>query len=86
MLEARFSPENKMLNAASGKVQLTVWAVPSAERKATEDLLTREGLPVLCRWIAKAQSEANAWRGFVHTFAIETAGSGLRFREEYHNC
>jgi hypothetical protein len=82
VLDAHFYPENRTLNAASGKIQVTVWAVPAQERKVTEDLLMSEGLPILCAWIAKAQSKGNAWRGFGHRLSIERAGESLRCSEE----
>ena len=67
---------------ASGKIQITVHAVPASERKVTEDMLLTQGLPVLCRWLAKAESEGDAWRDLVHFFTIERADDGLKFSEE----
>ena len=81
VLQAHFTPENKIDNLASGKIQITVHAVPASERKAIEDLLLSEGLPVLCRWLAKAELEGDAWRSLVHLFTIEKTDDGLKFSE-----
>jgi hypothetical protein len=82
VLQAHFTPENKLQNWASGKVQITVHAVPASERKAIENMLLAEGLPVLCRWLAKTQSEGDAWRSLVHLFTIEQTDDGLMFSEK----
>lgn len=71
-----------MRSWASGRVQITVHAVPATQRKSTEDMLLGEGLPMLCRWLAKAESEGDAWRSLVHFFAIERAEDGLKFSEK----
>jgi hypothetical protein len=60
---------------------LTVWAVPRNERKITEDLLVRDGLPLLCQWLARAKLEGNSWRGFVHIIDFERTGTTLRVVE-----
>jgi hypothetical protein len=84
VLQAHFTPESSgsLLSWASGKVQITVHAVPATERKLTEDMLLNEGLPMLCRWLAKAESEGNAWRSLVHLFTIEQTDGGLKFSDE----
>jgi len=81
VLDAHFSPEQYSY-AASGKVLINVWAVPANERKACEELLLKEGLALLCRWLVKAQAEANAWRGFGHSVAFQRIGEELRYIEQ----
>jgi hypothetical protein len=80
VLRARFHPEQDSY-VASGEVMLTVWAVPRNERKITEELLVRDGLPLLCEWLAKAKLEGNSWRGFVHIIDFERKGAALRIVE-----
>jgi hypothetical protein len=81
VLDAHFSPE-QYDNFASGKVMITVWAVPANERHVTENLLLNQGLPSLCRWLASSQSEGNVWRGSRHSLTFERAGETLRCVEE----
>ena len=82
ILQAHFYPEDKMHGFGSGKVQLTVHAVSASERKAAEDMLVGRGLPALCRWLAKVESEGDAWRSFRHSLTIEQIDDGLKFSEE----
>jgi len=77
VLRAHFHPEQGG-DYAAGKIMLTVWAVPRNERKTTEDLLVRDGLPLLCQWLAKTKLEGNSWRGFVHIIDFERTGRTLR--------
>jgi hypothetical protein len=80
VLRAHFHPEPYSY-AACGKVMLTVWAVPRNERKITEELLVRDGLPLLCQWLAKTKLKGNSWRGFVHIIDFERKGTTLRVVE-----
>jgi hypothetical protein len=80
VLRAHFHPEQYSY-AASGKVMLTVWAVPTDDRKITEELLVRDGLPLLCEWLTRAKLERNSWRGFVHVLDFERKGATLRIVE-----
>ena len=80
LLRAHFHAEQDDF-AARGKVMLTVWAVRRNERKITEELLVRDGLPLLCEWLAKAKLEGNSWRGFVHIIDFERKGATLRIVE-----
>ena len=82
VLRAHFTPESNIQDWASGKIKITVHAVPARERKGVEDMLLSEGLPVLCRWLAKAELEGDAWRSLVHLFTIEKTDEGLKFSEE----
>lgn len=62
---------------AAGQSSITLYAVPSEERKETETLLLEKGLPELCAWLKKAEEAGNAWRGKNHHLAIECAGGSL---------
>lgn len=77
VLRAHFHPEQYSY-AASGKVMLTVWAVPRSERKITEELLVLDGLSLLCKWLAKTKLEGNSWRGFGHIIDFERSGTTSR--------
>jgi len=70
VLNAHIGPE-QYSDAAAGRVMLTVWAVPAKDRRVTEDLLLNQGLPLLCKWLERVESEGNAWRGFVHSLIFE---------------
>jgi hypothetical protein len=78
VLDAMFSPEWREHSAVRGRCLITVWAVPSQQRHAAEQLLVTEGLPSLCLWLAKAQSEGNVWRGTEHTLSFEIQDGRLR--------
>ncbi len=77
VLDANFNPEWKGHPTVRGRCLITVWAVPSRQRKAAEQLLIAEGLPILCRWLAKAGSEGNVWRGTEHRLAFEIQNGRL---------
>ena len=81
VLAAYFSPEQYGY-AASGKVMITVWAVPPKKRHATEELLLNQALPSLCRWLARSQLEGNVWRGSNHSLTFERCGETLRCTEQ----
>jgi hypothetical protein len=81
VLDAYFGPEQYDY-AASGKVMITVWPVPASERLTTENLLLNQGLPSLCRWLAKSLSQGNVWRGSPHSLTFERVGETLRCTEE----
>jgi len=82
LLDAFFTPEQRHAAVSAGKVLMRVWAVSSAERHRTEQLFLRYGLPTFCRWLQKAQTEGNVWRGTKHRLIIEIAGEELRAVEE----
>jgi hypothetical protein len=81
ILNAMFSPE-QYGDFGSGKVLITIWAVQAHERQATELMLIDDGLPTLCAWLAKAQAEGNAWRGFGHSLTLEIVDGKLRHIEQ----
>jgi hypothetical protein len=81
-LDAMFVPEPTGAHASvSGRSLITVWAVPNTERKACEDLLVADGLPLLCRWLAQTLRVGNVWRGTAHDFALVTRDGVLKHRE-----
>lgn len=78
VLDASFTPEWKGHPTVRGRCLVTVWAVPSQQRHVAEQLLVAEGLPILCRWLAKTRSEGNVWRGTEHMLSFEIQGGRLR--------
>ena len=78
VLDADFTPEWKGHPTVRGRCLITVWAVSNQQRHATEQLLVAEGLPILCRWLAKTQSEGNVWRGTEHMLSFEIREGRLR--------
>ena len=80
VLDAHFEPEQTGY-ASSGKVMITVWAVPAEQRKESENLVLDQSLPSLCQWIAKSQFEGNVWRGSGHSLTFECTGKTLRRTE-----
>jgi hypothetical protein len=81
-LGALFSPERNGAHASvSGRSLITVWAVPSAERKACEDILIAAGLPILCRWLAQTLHAGNVWRGSAHDLSLIIQDGALKHQE-----
>lgn len=71
VLDAHFIPEWKGHPTVRGRCLITVWAVPSQQRHAAEQLLVADGLPILCRWLTKTRSEGNVWRGNEHSLSFQ---------------
>jgi hypothetical protein len=82
VLDASFVPEWKGHPTVRGRCLITVWAVPSQQRYAAERLLVAEGLPILCRWLAKTRSEGNVWRGTEHMLNFEIQDGTLRHSDQ----
>jgi len=81
-IDALFSPERNGAHVSvSGKSLITVWAVPSADRKPCEDILIAEGLPILCRWLAQSSYAGNVWRSTAHELILVMHDGVLRHRE-----
>lgn len=53
-------------NAASGKCSIDLMSVHSHERAEVHEMLVREMLPEICRWIKAAEKEGNVWRATDH--------------------
>ena len=49
--------------ASAGQLSITVYAVPSAERQATEEALVAEVLPRLVGWLKSLEKSGNTRRG-----------------------
>lgn len=77
-----FIPEWMGHPAVRGRCLITVWAVPTQQRHASEQLLVAEGLPILCRWLAKTRSEGNVWRGTEHSLNFEIQDGSLRYSDK----
>ena len=86
VLDASFIPEWRGRPTVSGRCLITVWAVPSQQRRAAEQLLVAEALPILCRWLAKTQSEGNVWRGTEHMMSFGIQDGRLRYSDQSINC
>ena len=81
VLDASFTPEWEGHPTVRGRCLITVWAVPTRQRRAAEQLLVAEGLPILCRWLAKTRTQGNAWRGTEHMLNFEIQDGKLRYSE-----
>ena len=66
---------------AAGQSSVTLYAVPSEQRKETEGLLLTSGLPSLCSWLKAAENAGSAWRGKDHHLAIECVDGKLSIAE-----
>ena len=64
----------------AGKVSITVWAVPSDERRAIQELL-EESLPAVAEWIASTASQLQVWRSQQHHLMVAVDGDGARLIE-----
>jgi hypothetical protein len=81
ILDASFVPDWKGHPTVRGRCLITVWAVPSKQRHPAQQLLVADGLAILCRWLAKTQSEGNVWRGIEHMLTFEIQGGRLLHSE-----
>jgi hypothetical protein len=81
VMRAEFCGESKKGWFAAGQSSITLYAVPSIERKETETLLIKEGLPKLCEWLKHAEDAGNTWRDKTHNLKIECANGKLYFTE-----
>ncbi|MGO9211149.1 MAG: hypothetical protein ACLP2H_13625 [Terriglobales bacterium] len=80
-MDAMYLPETQGHPTVSGRSLITVWAVASDQRKQAEQLLVEDGLPTLCRWLKKTQTEGNVWRGAEHILSFEKRGAALHVDE-----
>jgi hypothetical protein len=80
-LGALFSPEQGGHVSVPGRSLITVWAVPSAERKTCEDILRAVGLPMLCHWLAQTLHAGNVWRGSAHDLSLIIRDGVLKHQE-----
>ena len=80
LMQSNFCGETKKMFAA-GQSSVSLYSVPSSERKQTEILLLNEGLPRLCKWLKEAENSGNSWRSKDHHFFIQYANEKLYFNE-----
>jgi hypothetical protein len=77
VMRADFCGEGRRGWAAAGLTSLTVYAVPSAQRQATEAALVSEVLPQMVRWLKGLELSGNVRRGvdqhFVASWEAGTA-------------
>ena len=82
VLDVSFVPEWRGHPTVRGRCLITVWAVPSQQRHAAEQLLVAAGLPVLCRWLAKTRNAGDVWRGTEHMLTFEIQDGKLRHSDQ----
>ncbi len=77
VIRVEYCGEGRRAWAAAGQASITVYAVPSADRQATEACLVSEVLPQMVCWLEALESAGNVRRGvdqhFVATFEAGTA-------------
>jgi hypothetical protein len=82
ILEVLFSPELKgNSDSAYGKSLITVWAVPSQERKQCEGVLIETGLPHMCQWLERASVAGNVWRSTAHMLSLNIRDGVLNLED-----
>ncbi len=64
-----------------GNIGLSIYAVPSEERKQTETLLLEKGFPKLVQWLKKVEIAGEGWRSKTRLFEIECKNGELVFSE-----
>jgi hypothetical protein len=64
----------------SGKVDITVYAVPSPERRATMFALGHK-LAAICDWIRRTETAPSSWRMTEHVVAVEMRDHQARLIE-----
>ena len=81
ILDAFYSPEQDT-SFGAGRVLVRIWSVPRDQRYRTEQIFVGEGLPTLCGWLLKAQTEGNVWRGRAHHLTLSIRNGKLCLVEE----
>jgi hypothetical protein len=72
VLEAQFVPlGTKAHPSVVGRSLLTLYAVLSAQRDASEEQILKSALPSLCGWLAETQSQGDSWRGMPHSISFQ---------------
>lgn len=69
VIRALFTGETIKYRTA-GTYQVWIYAVPSAEKSAIEQLIMTEALPILGDWLMAAEKAGNSWRGKSHHLEI----------------
>jgi hypothetical protein len=65
---------------AAGQASITLYAVPSLERRETEAVLIHQALPQLCTWLQTAEQAKNVWRGNNHAIVFHFEHGSLIVR------
>lgn len=78
-LYATYSGES-WKSLASGKVSITVMAVPSRTRQAASAAIAR-ALPAVARWVASTASRPSTWRDTEHALYVEPVDDQPRIVE-----
>ncbi|MBS1793141.1 MAG: hypothetical protein JSS81_04770 [Acidobacteria bacterium] len=81
VMRADYLGESKKGWATAGQSSITLYAVPSDERKQTENLILSEALPRLCEWLKKIEVGGNSSRFKDQHLVIECSENKLFFRE-----
>jgi hypothetical protein len=63
VMRADFCGEGRRGWAAAGRASITIYAVPSPERQATEATLVSEVLPRMVSWLKALEQSGNTRRG-----------------------
>ena len=66
---------------SGGNIGLYVYAIPSEERKQTEELLIKQGFPKLIQWLKKVETAGEGWRSKTRLFEIQCINGELSFSE-----
>lgn len=64
-----------------GNIGLYIYAVPSEERKQTEEILIKQGFPKLVQWLKKIETAGEGWRSKTRLFEIHNNVGELSFSE-----
>lgn len=65
----------------AGDIGLYLYAVPSVERKHTEEILIKQGFPKLVKWLKKIETAGEGWRSKTRLFEIHLKDGELSFSE-----
>jgi hypothetical protein len=64
----------------SERIELRIHAVPSAERRHLNSVLS-DALPLVAKWIRNAESGENVWRSCDHSLTLRSAGTAFQIDE-----
>lgn len=83
VVDVMFQPEagGHYHPSVAGRSLITVFAVPSQERKQVEDILVSQGLSLICNWLAEGASAGNVWRNTVHHLSLSVCEGALTHKQ-----
>jgi hypothetical protein len=64
-----------------GKIGLTIYAIPTLEKRRVEELLIEKGLPKFIDWLKKIEVAGEGWRSKTRLFEIHFENDELSFAE-----